>query len=218
VVTRRVEVPPGRLVGWVERYRRTHPDAHLTAVDGGLLLRDDQGASASLQPLRPFEPGANASGDDLVAALAEHAAQPVATALLLVRRGGYAVGVAEGQALAHSKVGTRYVQSRTAAGGWSQQRFARRRAGQAQQLIAAAAGAWAALPREPAPSVVVTGGDRALAEQLLHEPQLTALLDLGVARHLDVRDPRREVLRQAAERAHAVLVVVREPEPPATTG
>jgi hypothetical protein len=41
---------------------------------------------------------------------------------------------AEGGLLAH-KVGTRYVQSRTAAGGWSQQRFARRRDNQADELV-----------------------------------------------------------------------------------
>ena len=43
------------------------------------------------------------------------------------RRGGYAVGLASGGGFTASKVGSRHVQSRTAAGGWSQQRFARRR-------------------------------------------------------------------------------------------
>ncbi len=59
--------------------------------------------------------------------------------IILVRRGGYAVGLAHGDRLTAHKVGTRYVQSRTAAGGWSQQRFARRRANQADGLVGAVA-------------------------------------------------------------------------------
>ena len=37
--------------------------------------------------------------------------------------------------LTAAKVGSRHVQSRTAAGGWSQQRFARRRGKQADELV-----------------------------------------------------------------------------------
>ena len=58
---------------------------------------------------------------------------------LLVRRGGYAVGVFAGRELRSSKVGHGYVQGRTKAGGWSQQRFARRRANQADRAYAGAA-------------------------------------------------------------------------------
>ena len=81
--------------------------------------------------------------------------------LLLLRRGGYGVGRAsQGGALAASKVGTRYVQSRTAAGGWSQHRFARRRDNQAAGLIdtaaahrgAGACSARTAASRRPVPS------------------------------------------------------------------
>lgn len=174
------------------------------------MLSAGLGAAATLQPLRAFQPAPDLAGDDLVAALAAHSAEPLVTALLLIRRGGYAVGVAVGPELVHSKVGTRYVQSRTAAGGWSQQRFARRRAGQTDQLVRAAAQAWTELPDEPAPSVLVTGGDRLLTEQLLHEPRLRALVTRGVDRHLDVPDPRLDVLRQAATRAHALLVTVHD--------
>jgi hypothetical protein len=165
-----------------------------------------------LQPLVPFEPGDLVEAGQLVAALAEHAERPLLTALLLIRRGGYGVGVAFGPDLQQSKVGSRYVQSRTAAGGWSQQRFARRRAGQAQQLVRAAAQAWAELPQHAPPVVLVTGGDRALCEQLLAEPALRGLRELGVARHLDVPDPRLDVLREAARGAQAIVATVVEPE------
>ena len=59
--------------------------------------------------------------------------------VVLVRRGGFAVAVVvDGRMVVH-KVGSRHVQSRTAAGGWSQQRFARRRANQADALVEAVA-------------------------------------------------------------------------------
>ncbi len=56
--------------------------------------------------------------------------------LLLVRKGAVAVGIAEGERLPVHKVDTRYVQGRTAAGGWSQQRFARRRDNQTKAALA----------------------------------------------------------------------------------
>src|SRR5919202_1965104 len=72
-------------------------------------------------------------------ALAAHAAAPRRVGVLVVRRGGYAAAVvADGEVLA-SKVGRRHVQGRTAAGGWSQQRFARRRAKQTAELADASA-------------------------------------------------------------------------------
>jgi hypothetical protein len=210
MVTRTVEVPLVRVEGWVERYAATHPGLTVRAEDGGLRLDADGGASASLVPLLPFEPPPGTASSDLVAALADHAGRPLVTALVLVRRGGFAVGLARGSRLEASKVGSRYVQSRTAAGGWSQQRFARRRVGQAKELVRATAEAWAHLPRPVAPVVLVTGGDRSLSEQVLEEPAARGLRALGVARHLDVPDPRLAVLQDAAGRAHALVVTVRE--------
>jgi hypothetical protein len=212
VVTRVVEVPPERLVGWVERYAATHPDTRVSLSDGGIRLDADGGATADISPLVPFIPAEPDSAGDPVGDLAAHAARPLVTALILVRRGGFAVGIARGPTLAQSKVGSRYVQSRTAAGGWSQQRFARRREGQAKELVRAAAGAWSGLPPGPTPpAVLVTGGDRTLCEQVLAEGVARELRALGASRHLDVPDPRLAVLQQAAGRAQALLVTVREP-------
>jgi VLRF1 release factor-like protein len=210
-----VEVPPDRLNGWVERYVASHPGSELTATAGGLTLSGPDGASAEIAALVPFpvEPlrGAVATPDELVAALVLHVSAPVPTALVLVRRGGFAVGLASGARVVASKVGTRYVQSRTAAGGTSQQRFARRREGQAVQLLRAAARAWSELSVPEPPAVLVTGGDRTLCRRLLDEPDLRELRELGIARHLDVPDPRLEVLRAAAGRAQSLLVTVNEP-------
>src|SRR5438034_10510472 len=60
-------------------------------------------------------------------------------AALLVRLGGYAVGVFEGERLVASKVGTRFVKGRHQKGGSSANRFRRRREQQARELVEAAA-------------------------------------------------------------------------------
>ncbi len=86
----------------------------------------------------PFPPLA-ASGDDPRDALIAHVLVDRTVGVLLVRRGGYAVGVFAGRKLTTSKVGSSYVQGATSAGGWSQQRFARRRANQARAAFADAA-------------------------------------------------------------------------------
>jgi hypothetical protein len=76
-------------------------------------------------------------------ALAAHARKPRTVGVLLVRLGGYAAGVFTGYppALGAAKVGSRLVHGRSAAGGWSQHRFARRREKQASEALSAAADA-----------------------------------------------------------------------------
>jgi hypothetical protein len=61
--------------------------------------------------------------------------------VLLVRLGGYAAGVFTGfpPVLADAKTGSRLVHGRSAAGGWSQHRFARRREKQVNEALDAAA-------------------------------------------------------------------------------
>ena len=105
-------------------------------------------------------PANNPDGPQRVAGVERFDHDPLA--VVLVRRGGYAVGVASGDRLTAHKVGTRYVQSRTAAGGWSQQRFARRRANQADGLVGAAAEHAVRLLTGIRPAGVVLGGDKAL--------------------------------------------------------
>jgi Actinobacteria/chloroflexi VLRF1 release factor len=76
-------------------------------------------------------------------ALAAHARKPRTVGVLLVRLGGYAAGVFTGYppVLGEAKVGARLVHGRSAAGGWSQHRFARRREKQANEALSAAADA-----------------------------------------------------------------------------
>ena len=75
-----------------------------------------------------------------LAPLFEALAEDHVVAALLVRLGGYAVGVLEGERLVASKVGTRFVKGKHKKGGSSANRFRRRREEQARALIEAAAG------------------------------------------------------------------------------
>lgn len=150
----------------------------------------------------------NPDGPQQVVGVARFDHDPLA--LLLVRRGGYAVGVAIGDRLTSHKTGTRYVQSRTAAGGWSQQRFARRRANQADELVEAVAEHAVRLLRGSGAHGLVLGGDRALAEAVLEDDRLTELRALPRRELYDLPDPRFAVLEKAAERARAVLVSIED--------
>jgi hypothetical protein len=130
--------------------------------------------------------------------------------VLLVRRGGYAVGLAHGAGLTASKVGTRHVQSRTAAGGWSQQRFARRRANQADELTRAVAEHAVRTLASGGPRGLVVGGDRALVRTVMEDPRLAHLLGLPRRELYDLPDPRRSVLEDAVRRGRAVRVTIAE--------
>jgi hypothetical protein len=119
--------------------------------------------------------------------------------------------VADG-AVETSKVGRRHVQGRTAAGGWSQQRFARRRQKQADELADAAVGyvAEQVLPYLPV-VYVVTGGDRALVEQVLGDPRLRALAGVPRGPHIDVPDPRKDVVASLPERLATARIDLLDP-------
>ena len=131
-------------------------------------------------------------------------------ACVLVRRGGYAVGLARGAAFAESKVGTRHVQSRTAAGGWSQQRFARRRGNQADELVRAVAEHTLRILPRGIPVGLVVGGDKALVRAVLDDPRLAHLDALPRRELYDLPDPRRAVLEDALKRGRAVRVTIED--------
>ncbi len=136
--THLVDVAPERLAGWVERFTASHgPLSWSVLTDdpaGAWEARAQDGSWAALRSWRPVPRGGSAGPEPGWEA-------PPALLVVLARRGGYAVAlVGPDGALERHKVGTRHVQSRTAAGGWSQQRFARRRGNQADALVEAVAG------------------------------------------------------------------------------
>ena len=114
-------------------------------------------------------------------------------AALLVRLGGYAVGVLEGERLVVSKVGTRFVKGKHKKGGSSSNRFRRRRDEQARALIEAAAETAARVlePWRDRVEHVALGGDRAAVRQVLAaDPRLAWLETKALERFFTVPDPR----------------------------
>ncbi|MCA0336008.1 MAG: hypothetical protein LCH66_03935 [Actinobacteria bacterium] len=132
-------------------------------------------------------------------------------AVILVRRGGYAVALASADVLLAHKVGSRHVQSRTAAGGWSQQRFARRRGNQADALVEAVQDHLVRiLDGQPAPAALVVGGDKTLAADVLRDPRLRHLTALPARTAYAIADPKRAVLDDTLRRARNVHVTIHE--------
>ncbi|MCL7455776.1 hypothetical protein M8I35_01110 [Micromonospora sp. MSM11] len=200
---------PARVARWVEGFADRHGPPAATVEAYGLLLAAADGATAELHA----PPGAPAAPDlpGFVAA----AAAPRRIGLLLARKGAVAVGVAAGEKLVVSKVDTRYVQGRTAAGGWSQQRFARRRDNQAKAALGDAAdlAVRLLLPEASSLRAVVCGGDRRAVDTVLADRRLAPLAALRAERLLDVPEPRHAVLVGAIAAARAVRILVRDPAP-----
>ena len=119
-------------------------------------------------------------------------------AALLVRLGGYAVGVFEGEKLVASKVGSRFVKGKHKKGGSSANRFRRRREEQARVLIEEAAEVAASVlePWRGRVKFVALGGDRKAIDHVLKSPQLAWLREKALPRFFDVPDPRQRVLER----------------------
>jgi hypothetical protein len=114
-------------------------------------------------------------------------------AALLVRLGGYAVGVFDGERLVASKVGSRFVKGRHKKGGSSQARFRRRREEQARALIGEAAEVAVRVlePWRDRIEFVALGGDRSAIDQVLEaNPGLAWLAERTLPRFFTVREPR----------------------------
>lgn len=202
---RSIEVSPERLPRWLRNFTAAHGDmSPMTKPERVTLVAPDDGTRVDIDV--PFPPLAVDHALPY-GGLIEHAQRERRIGVLLVRRGGYAVGVFEGQRLVASKVGSRRVQGRTAAGGWSQQRFARRRENQAKELYGAAADVAArVLPEAGRIEGLVVGGDKPGVESVLADKRLTELRELIVGGHLAVPDPKLEVLKAAAEKFRAVTL------------
>ncbi|QUH01705.1 hypothetical protein HUO13_13565 [Saccharopolyspora erythraea] len=211
---RAVEVAPERLEGWFRRFADGHGGAVGTSVAPERVeVRAADGARAAVDV--PFAPLAPPHGDAEgleVTSLVEHVTTPRTIGLVLVRLGAHSVGVSRGGRVERSSTDRHLVHGRNKAGGWSQQRFARRREGQSRRALDAAADAVARvlLPERAELDAVVLGGDRQALDALRADPRLTTLLASAEPRVLDVPEPRRTVLDEAARRAIAVEVEIHD--------
>lgn len=204
-MTRTVEVGAARLERWLAGFAERHGPVELGPGSAGPVAVAADGARADFA-----HPWAGAEVAD-VGAFAAAVLAPRAVAVLLVRRGGYACAVVRDGRVVASKVGSRYVQGRTAAGGWSQQRFARRRENQTAELVGSAADVAARLLLEPPCDTVATGGDRPLVDRVLADPRLRGLGALPRGPHLQVGDPRADVVRALPDLLTRVAVTLAEP-------
>ena len=192
-----VTVAPERLQGWLDGFAERH-GATTTSLDATTVtLTGADGEQAFVEV--PFPP--------LTGALVEHVLRPRTVGVLLVRLGGHAAGVFSDGRLVTSKVGSRQVHGRSAAGGWSQQRFARRREGQVSVALQAAADVAVRVLLERPLDAVVVGGERTAVDAVLADRRLAPLAPLVTGRFLDVPDPRLKVLEAAPYRSVWIRLV-----------
>jgi hypothetical protein len=208
-----LDVAPARLPGWLASFEQRHGgragEPH-GRDSGCVAFRAADGSVAECHaPFPPLPPAAVTP-----AAIAAHALADRLVGVLLVRLGGYAAGVfGPGQALLASKVGSRLVHGRSAAGGTSQHRFARRREKQSREALGAAASTAAAVfaPWQGRLDAVVLGGDRRAIAGLADDPRLRPYFGLAVDRFLTVPDPRLVVLKSTPRQWCAIRVRLTEP-------
>jgi Actinobacteria/chloroflexi VLRF1 release factor len=202
-----------RLERWVAGFEERHPGVQTTLADDRVKLTAPDGSTAELHPIfgalpdLPDQPAAAAAAT----ALTIQARGVKVLRALMIRRGGYACAVLTGDRVTASKVGSRYVQGRTAAGGWSQQRFARRRDGQVHALIGSATevAVRILLPTSPE-DALITGGDRPLIDRVLTDPRLKPLTLLRRGPHLEIGDPRSDLVKELPERGRAIRIALTE--------
>ncbi|MGB7425040.1 MAG: acVLRF1 family peptidyl-tRNA hydrolase [Ornithinimicrobium sp.] len=197
---RRIDVPRDRLQHWVDGFAQRHGAPTWTVDGAGYRATAANGAWATFSSWTP----AQSLPPDLLA----WSEAPTTFVVILIRRGGYAVGVVHAGELVAHKCGTRYVQSRTAAGGWSQQRYARRRSNQADDLVGVVSDRVAVMIAGTTAGGLVLGGDKTLAHTVTGEFRLQHLAALPKREFFDLPDPRMRVLISVAARSASIAVDV----------
>lgn len=209
---RAVEVEPERLAAFFDGFAARNGGVARTEVSARrVLVTAVDGTTATVD--LPFEPLQGAGKHDglAIGALVDYAQRPRRIGLLLARKGAHSVGIAVDGRVVASRTDRHLVQGRTAAGGWSQQRFARRREQQGRKALERAADdVHDVLGAElPGLDAVVLGGDRRALDELRADRRLAPIFAKAADRVLDLGEPRRALLDDAAQRARALEVVIR---------
>jgi hypothetical protein len=206
---RRLGVAPERLGKWLDGVADRHGAfIDVVLVDGVVNVTCADSTTLALRAPFDWTPG-----PALLTSFTAAAREPRRAAVLLVRRGRWAVGVFDGSDLVVSKVDARQVQGRTAAGGWSQQRFARRRGHQTDAVVehAVETAVRVLLPHAGSVAAFFTGGDRGLTDEVLADRRLAPLAALRREPPLDVGEPTKAVLLETPRQFRAVDVHIVEP-------
>lgn len=206
-----VDVPAVRLAGWVTRFAiRNSGITGMVADTAGVTITAADGTLARIEV--PFPP--MSVGDrEPVEAVLDHCAGIGDIGMILVRAGAYSVGVCRDGTVTTSSTDTHYVQGRTAAGGWSQQRFARRRSNQLAAAQESTADAAARLLSGRPLAALVVGGELRSISAVLGDPRLTRLITLPRREFRDIAEPRRVLLDEVARRSLELTITVRDPLP-----
>ncbi len=195
--------------GWIKRYESRHPGTRWAVTSTLVTAQSPDGSTVSFAvPVAPL-------AEPSMRGLLEHLGRAWQIGLVLVRRGGFAVARLVGEEVVDSKVGQRHVQGRSKAGGWSQQRFARRRDNQARAAFDVAAGHVHTLlvPHARSLHLLAVGGDRAAADAVLAMPELVALGAVPQRWLAGLPDPKRSVLDQAVTMVCSVSVEIVDTAP-----
>lgn len=206
----RVQVAPQRLPRWLEGFAKRHGPPAVSLTADHLLLSAGDGAEATITLIWGALPGV-----DPLAELLDQLTRRRRLGALLVRKSSHAVGVFDGAELVVHSVGHHYVQGRTKAGGWSQQRYARRRQNQADRAYAKAGQAALSMlvPEVDRLHGLILGGDGRAVAEVLADPRLAALaglVDRLPHRTLAVPDPNLKVLRESLPRFVAVPITLND--------
>jgi len=202
-----ISVAPERLAAWLDGFAARHGRPQPATDVARLLLTSPDGATASIRLDWGILPGT-----DPIAEVVAASVRPRLAAALIVRKRAHGVGVFSGEHLLEGRHDNHYVQARTKAGGWSQQRYARRRGNQAERAYREAADDACAvlLPRLAELEVVATAGDQAAVTQVLATPALSGLAALPRVRVDAVPDPNAGVLAGFGKRLREVRITLNE--------
>jgi Actinobacteria/chloroflexi VLRF1 release factor len=209
-----LDVGPERVEGWLESFAARHGATSANVAPGRdivTFLAADGSVAECHVPFPPLPPGCTGTAVEIAA----HAGADRTVAVLLVRLGGYAAGVFTGARphLAASKVGSRPVHGRSAAGGTSQHRFARRREKQAREALEAAADNAVAVfgGYQGKLDALVLGGDKRSMAALREDARLRPYFGIAIERFLTVPDPRLVVLQGTPRLFRAIRISLTEP-------
>jgi Actinobacteria/chloroflexi VLRF1 release factor len=194
-----IEVSWQRVGPWLAGFHEQHRVVRSVYEADSVRFEAADGTVAVCEP--PFPPLTEVREHEGLAAekLIAHVERERVVGVLLARLGGHGAGVFEGDRMVAWKVGSRPVHGRNAAGGWSQQRFQRRRENQAREAAHAAAGdaARVLLPRLSVLQAVVLGGDRRAIDAVREDNRLAPVFARAVDRFLTTPDPKLAVLADA---------------------
>ncbi|WP_231645028.1 acVLRF1 family peptidyl-tRNA hydrolase [Sciscionella sediminilitoris] len=211
---KRIRVARPRVRGWFERFTAGHGGAEYTVTTARSVRVTAVDGSYAQVPV-PYGPLGEAERTEpglVLDPLLAHLGRPRRIGLVLVRSRAHSLGIAEDGIVRRSSTDRHYVQGRTAAGGWSQQRFARRRAGQAKASLRAVAEdiRRVLVPELDRLDAVILAGDRSCLDLLAGWESLRGVFALAEPWRPQIGEPRRELLEEVARAATGVEILIHE--------